>query len=151
MFAKSKVILSAGIVLTASATAVARDDAPPTIDLPKVCRASQTAVGAIYGTSPSGVFDTCMSGEKAAREQLVKSWSTFSASDKALCVQPMQFNPSYIEWLTCAEMQRDVRNIRKDQPASGPSGASMSGNSRTRQCPIVQLRSDGSIASVIAC
>ena len=71
----------------------------------------------IYGTETANAFDSCMNDEKAAREQLVKDWSTFSASDKTLCVHPRDYLPSYVEWLTCVEMQTEVRKMRKDQPA----------------------------------
>jgi hypothetical protein len=119
---RSKAALFVAIVLAVATQASAKDVAVPNIDLEKVCRAAEGAMNDIYGAGTANDFDSCMNDEKAAREQLVKDWATFSTSDKALCVQPMDYLPSYVEWLTCAEMQRDVRQMRKDQSSSSSPG-----------------------------
>ena len=55
-----------------------------------------------------------MNSEQRAREGIIKDWTSFSANDRVLCVQTGVYLPSYVEWLTCLEMNRDVRK------ASGP-------------------------------
>jgi hypothetical protein len=100
-----------------------------------------------------------MSDEQGAREQLIKNWATYPASDKTRCVQSMDYSPSYVEWLTCAEMARDVRKTRKEDAASPSNGlniprqsAKSRTGSNTKLCPIVQYAEDGmTIVSVNAC
>jgi hypothetical protein len=64
----------------------------------------------------TATFDICMSDEQAARERLVEDWANVPASDKARCVLPTEYLPSYTEWLTCLEMERELRKIRQAQP-----------------------------------
>ena len=44
---------------------------------------------------------------------LVKDRATYSSADKALCMKTAVYLPSYVEWLTCLEMERDVRKERQ--------------------------------------
>jgi hypothetical protein len=90
----------------------------------------------------SDTFGSCMSDENDARNQLEKDWATYPASDKARCIQPKEYTPGYVEWLTCLEMDRDVRVMRKGQPEISTS---------VDKCPAVRYRQDGTIVSVNAC
>jgi hypothetical protein len=107
MFAKTRIALSVAIVLGAASAAHA--GGLPRIDIEKMCRASE---GALFGDN-SANLDICLGDEQAAHEQLVKGWATFLATDKVHCVQPAEYLPSYVEWLTCLEMEMDFRKIRK--------------------------------------
>jgi hypothetical protein len=49
-------------------------------------------------------------------EQLLKDWAAFPGTAKARCVLPREYVPSYIEWLTCLEMEGDASKIRQEQP-----------------------------------
>jgi hypothetical protein len=91
----------------------------PVIDPQHVCHASDRAMPDLGG-KPMQSFDSCMRDEQEAGERLLKDWMTYSSSDKALCIHPKDYLPSYIEWVTCAEMARDMRRIRKEKPASRP-------------------------------
>jgi hypothetical protein len=52
----------------------------------------------------------CLSDERAAHDLLLKEWTQFSAGDKTSCTdQTRNFNPSYVELLTCLELLRDAR------------------------------------------
>src|SRR5437762_8080392 len=156
MFTKSKNALSAAIILAAASPALARSSALPNIDLQVLCQASQS-------DAPENLFGSCLKDEQGAREQLLKSWSTVPAVDKARCLQPTTYMPSYVEWLTCVEMAGDVGKMRKEQSASSmsalgkptsPSAGHHSLNYRTgsrASCPVVQFRQDGSIAGMNAC
>jgi hypothetical protein len=89
----------------------------PQVDIEKTCRASEKTVKDVFGDSVVGnTFESCMGHERANREQLVKDWGTYPAGDKAHCVQPAVYMPNYTEWLTCLEMDRDVRKMRLQNP-----------------------------------
>jgi hypothetical protein len=52
----------------------------------------------------------CLNDEKTAREDLAREWAQFSADDKATCTdETKNFNPSYVELLTCLETARDAK------------------------------------------
>ena len=52
-------------------------------------------------------------GEHDARDAIAKQWTEFLPADKGSCVRPNVYLPSYVEWLTCLEMRRDVRELRQ--------------------------------------
>jgi hypothetical protein len=163
MFAKMKIGLSAAILLAAASAAPTKGDSLPKIDLEKVCRASEKEINAVFTGINRDVFAACMNDEQAARDQLVKNWATFSTLDRARCVVPMDYLPSYVEWSTCIEMTRDVRKMRKEQAGATPAASTPAASnvnpkshkgqigSKTKECPVVQWREDGSVVSANAC
>jgi hypothetical protein len=106
----TKATLSAVILLGAACAASAGP--LPNIDVEQTCRASESVS---FADNPE-TFDLCMSDERAARERLVESWAEFPARDKARCVLSREYLPSYAEWLTCLELERDLREIQRIQP-----------------------------------
>jgi hypothetical protein len=62
-----------------------------------------------------------MNDEKAAREDLVKNWSSFSADDKTHCLSMVSTGggPSYVELLSCLEMSRDAKKIAQGRKLEG--------------------------------
>ena len=87
----------------------------PTINIQETC---QAAAGVMINLSIGGgtaVNDVqiCLDSENKAREQLVKDWSTFASSDREGCIQTNVYLPSYIEWVTCFEMNKVVREARQ--------------------------------------
>jgi hypothetical protein len=50
-----------------------------------------------------------------ARDQIVKDRATYAAADKVQCMRTDVYLPSYVEWLTCLEMERDVRKMRQEE------------------------------------
>ena len=149
MFTKSTIPLIGAVILGAVSASAAKDlPGVPKTDLQKFCKETSSALATNLSTQ--GDVDVCMSDEQAARDQLVKDWATYPALTKTTCVQPNEYLPSYIEWLTCIEMTRDVLKMRKETAAStpeSPNGSYPAG----RQCPIVKIGVDGSIKWVIAC
>jgi hypothetical protein len=142
MIAKTAIAAFVAVVLATNLQVVAKDGGVPTIDLEKRCRQSQRTTEQTVGSPLPDAFAVCMRTEQAARELLVKVWDTVPASVKAQCAQPSAYSPSYVEWVTCGEMERDVRKLRQEQPVSA----------RTDNlCPIVLFEQDGSITSVNAC
>jgi hypothetical protein len=91
----------------------------PGIDPQKLCHASERRMPEIGG-EPMQTLNSCMIDEQEAREKLLKDWVTYPSSDKAFCMRTKDYLPSYVEWITCAEMARDLRRIRKEEPASPP-------------------------------
>jgi len=84
----------------------------PTVDIRATCEAAAKVSINLSG-SASGDLDICMKSETEAQQQLIKNWSTFQASDRAGCIQTKVYLPSYIEWLTCFEMNKVVREMKQ--------------------------------------
>jgi hypothetical protein len=147
MFTKSKIALSAAVMLGAASVGFAQDRSLPVLDIKKVCRANDREVRSLFSDVSQGYFSTCMDDEQKARELILKDWANFPALAKGRCVQPKEYLVGYVEWLTCLELTRDVIKMRKD--AYAKSKASLVDG--RRRCPIVQTGEDGSIESVVAC
>jgi hypothetical protein len=101
-------------ILLGSQLVTAVADGVPTIDVQKTCRAAASVTST--ETNQRDV-DICASSEQKAREQMVKDWAQYAGADKARCVQagPKVYLPSYVEWLTCLEMETAVKKIRDEQ------------------------------------
>jgi hypothetical protein len=106
MVAATRIALSVAIVLGAASAAHA--GGVPSINIERMCRASEVAPFA----DNTRTIDTCVGDEQAAHNQLVKDWAMFAAADKVHCVLPAEYLPSYVEWLTCLEMEMEFRKIR---------------------------------------
>jgi hypothetical protein len=98
---------------------VATSGGVPRIDIESNCQATEKTIQDIFGDSTGITVGNCMRQENAAREDMLKDWASYTAADKAHCAQPKGYNPSYVEWLTCFEMQRDVRQLRLENPVPG--------------------------------
>lgn len=96
------------------ASAAAAEGLLPGINVEASCRASANAVFQATGDKTVATVDNCMSQESAARDQIMKSWDTFLPAERAQCINPKAYMPSYVEWLTCLETRRDVRGIPKN-------------------------------------
>jgi hypothetical protein len=59
--------------------------------------------------------ERCVTDESQARDQLQTEWAQFTADAKAQCYEETNTDstPSYVEFLTCLEMARDVKNAQK--------------------------------------
>ena len=164
-------LLATGLFCLSLATpsiASAASNGVPTADIATTCRTSVKALIAIFGTETAQNFESCMNSEKEAREQIVKNWQKFPAGARQRCVNTTGYMPSYVEWLTCLEMEQQVAETRKKAastlettegrggsavvrrgvPANGRSARI---GSEANPCPVVQSAPDGSIVSVIAC
>jgi hypothetical protein len=97
--------------------AIALADSVPTVNIQNTCRAAASVTS---GTSIQTDIDICVSSEQKAREQMVKDWSQYAGVDKTRCVQagPKVYLPSYVEWLTCLEMESAVKRMRQEDKAS---------------------------------
>jgi len=54
---------------------------------------------------------SCFDSEQKAHDQLLKEWSQFTPANRALCRQAATIGgePTYSEFITCLEMQRDAK------------------------------------------
>jgi len=81
----------------------------PYLDVKGSCADAQK-FGA-QGQDKDVAYKGCMQDEMAAKSQLAKRWSSFKSADKQTCVeQARQPSPSYVEVLTCLEMDTDGMN-----------------------------------------
>ena len=142
MSTNSTVAFAAVLMLFATSHVVAKNGGVPEIDTAKQCRNSQRVTEAMLGTALPDAFERCLKSEQAARDLLLEVWETAPASVKARCAQPEAYSPSYVEWVTCGELERDVRKLRQERPAAAQVD---------RGCPRVQYDEEGSITSVVAC
>ncbi len=89
----------------------------PTIDIRETCRAAAGVMLNLSGSSSQNDVDICLESENKAQQQMIKDWSTFEPSDRTGCIEPNVYLPSYIEWLTCFEMNKVVRQARQQGQA----------------------------------
>jgi hypothetical protein len=134
-----RIDISVFVVFAAASTAIAKDGGLPKLNIEFACHASEQAVSAIVSVT-TDIYKSCLDGENDARNHLDETWANFPASDKARCIHPKEFLPSYVEWLTCLEMTRDVKQTRKGKPAPT--------SSDTPKCPVVHFLEDGTITGV---
>jgi hypothetical protein len=90
----------------------------PTVDIGTTCRESEKAIASIFGPGIQQTFDSCMKQEKDAREQIVKNWRSYPAGGRQRCVNTTGYMPSYVEWLTCLEMEQSVDVLRRNNAAA---------------------------------
>src|SRR5262245_11782469 len=105
------------LTVTLASTAAVAQSGIPTVDIEGTCKMAVGAMVMLMGGSTAGNdTEICLGAEQRAREQLVKDWNTYSAADRTRCVRTGGYLPSYVEWLTCLEMERDVRKMKIDTP-----------------------------------
>jgi hypothetical protein len=88
---------------------IAASGEPPRIDIETTCRTSEKEIVKLFGDTSMVTFGTCMKQEGDALEQLKTNWATYPERDKSHCVQAKVYMPSYIEWLTCFELESELR------------------------------------------
>ena len=116
-------VIVAVVLIGMVASDPARAQQVPTVNIAATCRAASIVTVSLLGSTGTDDFKVCMDGENRAREQIIKDWPAYAASDRAGCIQPRVYLPSYIEWLTCMEMNKAVREARKTSgtPMTNPS------------------------------
>jgi hypothetical protein len=88
----------------------------PTINIEKNCRETVKYIVAIFGKDTAVTVESCVRSEQEARQTILKSWAKYPAPDKRLCVNTADYNASYVQWLTCLEMEAFVRVSRRPTP-----------------------------------
>src|SRR5262245_40816090 len=97
----TRIVISCVVIFIASSAALPRDVRLPEFDIQKQCQKIQRAADELTGTKNPGALDSCVKNEQSARQKLAERWATTSALDKASCVHPAGWSPSYSEWLGC--------------------------------------------------
>lgn len=63
------------------------------------------------GDDKNTAYKGCMQDEMNAKDSLAKRWSSFKLKDRQDCVEQARApSPSYVEVLTCLEMDSDAMN-----------------------------------------
>jgi hypothetical protein len=94
-------------------------DSVPALNVEQVCTGIAQQGGVTFHDSAIGQEKKdCLDSEQSIRDELVKQWSSFNASDKLHCTNESRMGgeSSYTELLTCLEMARDVRAMRVADP-----------------------------------
>ena len=75
----------------------------PQADIKDICQSAQVdALPEDRATALRG----CVGDETSARDQLKREWGRFTRADRSNCAQTPGMKFSYVELLTCLEMQR---------------------------------------------
>jgi len=113
MMLKSKTFLAVAAIVFTSFAAAAKDGVP-SIDSQRLCRVRAASTAEMMGdkTVEAQIFGSCVKSEQEARNALVAAWSDIPASYKAECIKPNVYSPSYAEWLSCLELNIDVKKLR---------------------------------------
>jgi hypothetical protein len=83
--------------------ALAEANPVPDLDVAKSCREARD-----FGMNDTRqTFKSCMLDEQEAKQQLVQKWSQFKPAARRSCV-PDAPAPSYVEMLTCLEMNQQT-------------------------------------------
>ncbi|MGA8613601.1 MAG: hypothetical protein WB760_18405 [Xanthobacteraceae bacterium] len=93
-------------------------DSVPVLNVEPVCQGIAQQGGASFrDPAIAKEKQDCIQSEKEVRDELVKQWSSFSATDRVSCVSEARMggDSSYTELLTCLEMARDVRSLRNEE------------------------------------
>src|ERR1700674_4926468 len=75
----------------------------PTIDIDHSCRGAESAA---LPADRAGAYQRCVRDERTAREKLSTIWSRIPIGSRQLCTDVATgFSPSYVELLSCLEME----------------------------------------------
>jgi hypothetical protein len=119
MSMRSTIGLVVALTLGTTGACLAEKARVPKIDVHKICREIDTATQSFYSKGSEGTISSCIASEREAHNQIVKEWHTFPASARSLCIKPDTYMPTYLHWLTCLEMNREVMKLRKGQTGVG--------------------------------
>jgi hypothetical protein len=116
---------------------VAVADRVPDLNFEPICRDG--------GAQTLGVKDDsaiCMRDEKEARDQLAQKWDQFDSADRTRCVRmsTTERTASYIEVLTCLEMNHDARKLGQGEDAAIAAPEPAPGAARQRENPAPAVR-----------
>ena len=117
------------VVASNLVTVAAGGGGVPTLKVEPSCKAA-----GVEGVITGRTSESCLNDEKAAREELVKNWSSFSGDDKTHCLSMVSTggSPSYVELLSCLEMSRDAKKIAQGRKLDERPAPAMSGPLRKR-------------------
>jgi hypothetical protein len=106
--------------------AVPAADSVPTLNVDQVCQGiAQQGGVTFHDPQIAQEKKDCLDSEQAIRDELVKQWPSFNATDRIACTNESRTggDSSYTELLTCLEMARDVRTLRTESQESQDTAA----------------------------
>jgi len=111
----AQAVRSALTVVFLAAMSIASAADPPKLNVEQTCRDSANA-------DPTINFNValCLDSENRARDELAGKWASFPAPDRQQCTEmaSMGGTASYVELITCLEMDQQAREERARTPAS---------------------------------
>ena len=75
----------------------------PEVNVQRICR---SATVDSLPEDKASASRGCVGDETSAKDQLKREWNRFTAADRSNCAQTPGMEFSYVELLTCLEMQR---------------------------------------------
>jgi hypothetical protein len=96
---------------------------PPTLHVGPSCEAAGRGA-VVLGRNK----EACMADENAALSTLKQNWAKYAANDKTLCIgmESTGGPASYVELLSCLEINRDAREIQSADPLEADLSSSSS-------------------------
>jgi hypothetical protein len=109
---RSTIVLAAATALFMPVAAAAQN-AVPKIDMEKHCRSRAKASEEMMGDKKAGTqaFDTCLRYEQAAKAAIEEAWTKIPPAYKQKCIQTGIYSPSYAEWISCLEINIDIKAL----------------------------------------
>jgi hypothetical protein len=111
-------------LLLATGASAANKGSPPKLDVKSTCQRAQP-----LSSGEKSAYQGCLDDEMQARHELEKSWPKFKASAQKDCVEVTKIGgaPSYVELLTCLELDKQAQeaaleNKKALELPSAPSG-----------------------------
>jgi hypothetical protein len=115
MMSPAKTLIPATALALVAQLTVAFADGVPRYDLAPLCRgiAQQGGMSLLPNQGAPKDYKSCIRSEMAVRRQLVKTWPTFKASNKANCIGENSAGglPSYTGLLSCLQMAKDASKL----------------------------------------
>jgi hypothetical protein len=112
------------VVASLLVASAASAGSPPKLDIKATCQRAQP-----LSSGEKSAYQGCLDDEIQARQELAKSWSSFKAGAQKDCVEETKIGgaPSYVELLTCLELDKQAReaaleNKKSLELPSAPSG-----------------------------
>jgi hypothetical protein len=105
---------------------IALAGAPPAVDLASICRSAGTAA---LPEDKAAAYDSCVRDEQAALDRLRAKWAHYSAAAQTACAGSDGITLSYVELLTCLEMQPGGSLSLQGSDANAPTGVAPLGRS----------------------
>lgn len=87
--------------------AMAVSDTLPNFNVEPSCR------GGLTNPGDNARYEQCLKEEAGAKTTLQAGWSKFPAADRVACADTARLGtPSYVELLTCLQMDADLRKMK---------------------------------------
>ena len=115
MTSSAKTLIPATALALVAQLTVAIADGVPRYNLEPLCRgiAQQGGMSLLPNQSPKKDYRSCIASEMKVRNQLVKLWPTFKASNKANCIGENSAGglSSYTGLLSCLQMAQEASKM----------------------------------------